>query len=42
MNYDNWKQQTPYENETENECLYCGNPTNETYCSTDCKKADLL
>ena len=28
--------------EKENGCAYCGIPTNDTYCSNDCKKADLL
>ncbi len=41
MNYDNFKQRTPDEDELEQYCSFCGNPTNETYCSKDCKKADL-
>ena len=29
--------------ETElNECAFCGAPTEETYCSKDCMKADIL
>jgi hypothetical protein len=38
MNYDNWKQKTPPQ-ERENECAYCYEPTDKTYCSKECKKA---
>jgi len=37
-NYDNWKQQTPDE-PMYNECEFCGEPCDETYCSKECKKA---
>lgn len=40
-NYDSWKTATPYENEKDNECLYCGNPCDGMYCSKGCKRADL-
>jgi hypothetical protein len=26
--------------EEKKQCLYCGRPTNETYCSTECKYND--
>lgn len=35
-NYDNWKLDTP-EN-PENECDFCGEPCDGTYCSKVCKK----
>jgi hypothetical protein len=38
MNYDNWKQETPPQ-ELENNCAFCGEQTESTYCSKDCKKA---
>jgi hypothetical protein len=38
MNYDNWKQETPPQ-EQENECAFCGEPTEKNYCSKECKKA---
>lgn len=41
MNYDNWKQKTPDEDDLENECLFCGAPCDETYCSNECKKMDI-
>ena len=28
--------------EPEKECAFCGVPTEETYCSRDCMKADIL
>ena len=37
MYYD---EMDPIGQEKENECLYCGIPTDNTYCSTDCKTAD--
>ena len=40
MNY--YDEIDPIGEQKENECLYCGIPTNETYCSNECKKADLL
>ena len=42
MNYDNWKQKTPDENDHAKKCGHCDVPCNGTYCSNDCKKADLL
>lgn len=30
----------PIGEEKARECLYCGEPTNNAYCSTDCKLAD--
>ena len=36
-NYDNWKQQTP--DNPENECAFCGEPCEEKYCDSNCKKA---
>lgn len=41
MNYDDWKQQTPDENELEGKCAYCLAPTNDTYCSRYCASADI-
>ncbi len=41
MFYDNWKQQTPDENDYENTCCHCDNPCNGTYCSESCKRYDL-
>lgn len=38
MNYDNWKQETPPQ-EKEKQCAFCGEPTDSTYCSIDCRKA---
>lgn len=41
LTYDNWKLQTPDEDEKENSCMYCGEPTdNKHYCSKECQKAD--
>jgi hypothetical protein len=40
MNYDNWKQKTPDEDEIEGECAHCGVPCNKAYCSEACKKYD--
>ena len=41
MNY--YDEIDPIGEEKANECLYCGTPTNEkTYCSEECKKADIL
>ena len=31
----------PWNIEKENECNFCGNPCEKTYCSKDCKRADL-
>lgn len=39
MNY--YDEIDPIGEEKENECLYCGAPTNDMYCSGYCKKADL-
>ena len=41
MTYDDWKTQSPYDNEEENECLFCGVPCDGMYCSDDHKKADI-
>lgn len=38
MNYDNYKQQTPPE-EQQNECAYCGEHCEGRYCDKQCKKA---
>ena len=38
MNYENHKLDTPPE-APENECLYCGEFCEKTYCNSDCKKA---
>jgi len=38
MNY--YDEIDPVGEEESNKCIYCEKPTNETYCSTDCKKAD--
>ena len=40
MNY--YDEIDPIGEENETKCAYCGIPTNETYCSNDCKKADLI
>lgn len=37
--YDDWKLHTPENDEQENECAYCGEPCDRTYCSSECKKA---
>jgi hypothetical protein len=37
-NYDEWKLQTPDE-PMYNECEFCGEPCEETYCTKACKKA---
>jgi len=37
-NYDNWKLDTPDE-PMYNECDFCGEPCEETYCTKACKKA---
>ena len=42
MTYDEWKQMNPEDLELENECLYCGVPCSNMYCSKNCKNADLL
>lgn len=31
----------PHE-QPEGKCLFCGAPTDETYCSKQCKKEDLV
>jgi len=30
----------PWNNEYEDECAFCGEPCNGTYCSDDCERAD--
>jgi len=35
-----YRQTTP-DDEIENECSFCKNPCEDTYCSTECKKAEL-
>ena len=39
MNLDQYKTEAP--EELENTCYYCGNECAETFCSNDCKKAEL-
>ena len=40
MTYDDWKTANPYDEEKDNECSFCGTPTdNKYYCSKDCEKA---
>ena len=42
MTYDQWKTMTPPDFEhPENECLYCGEPTERLYCSNNCKLAEI-
>ena len=36
-NYDKWKTGTPAPQEKC--CAFCGEPSEERYCSTECKKA---
>ena len=46
MNYDNWLvyEEMRYRNwdEPDNTCQHCGEPSEQTYCSTDCFNADML
>lgn len=45
MNYDDWKQQTPENEEyADYECSECGNPVSKEgqFCSKDCQKASEL
>ena len=37
MNYDNWKQETPPQ-EQENDCAYCGEPTEKLIVQRSVKK----
>lgn len=37
MNYDDWKTMPPPENPA-NECAFCGEPCEETFCDKNCKK----
>lgn len=39
MNYDNWKLASPNDDEPENECAYCGEPCQNEFCNSNCKKA---
>ena len=39
MNYDQWKQQNPQDEEKENKCAYCGEPCDNYFCDKECKKA---
>lgn len=39
MNYDNWKLDNPFGDEKENECLYCGEPSEKDFCDKQCYKA---
>ena len=39
--YDQWKTENPFDDETEGHCAFCGIPTDDYYCSSDCKNADL-
>ena len=38
INYDDYKLKNPPE-ELDNECLYCGEPCDKSYCDKNCKKA---
>ncbi|AFM54818.1 hypothetical protein B620_gp40 [Croceibacter phage P2559S] len=38
MNYDDWKTANPYDDEKENECDYCGEPCNGSFCDSNCRK----
>lgn len=40
MNY--YDEIDPLGEEKPNECSYCGIPCNGMYCSTECKKCDIL
>lgn len=40
MTYDEWKTQSPPE-EPENNCSYCGEPCEGTFCSRACYIAEL-
>jgi hypothetical protein len=40
MNY--YDEIDPVGEEKSNECLYCGTLCNDAYCSTECKKCDIL
>lgn len=44
MSYDDWKLQTPDEEESEFECSECGTPVDREgdYCSNACFKAGQL
>lgn len=41
MTYDDWKTQTPWEDEMENECSFCGTPCDKTFCSKECYLAEI-
>ena len=41
MTYDEWKTQPPPD-PPDKECMFCGVPTHKTYCSEDCKRADIF
>lgn len=38
MNYDDWKLMSPPEIK-DKECLYCGEPTDDKFCSKECEIA---
>lgn len=38
IGYDKWKTTQP--DELENECLFCGEPCEKTYCCKECRIAD--
>lgn len=38
-NYDDWKNENPYDQEKENECAFCGEECDGEFCSSECKKA---
>ena len=39
MRTDGWGNGYCPEETPENECVYCGEPCDKTYCNNDCKKA---
>lgn len=41
MTYDDWKTQSPWDEEEENECSFCGAPCHKTYCSRECYIAEI-
>ena len=46
MNQDKWLVWNEHRyrgwDEPENECQHCGEPSNASYCSSDCFEADML
>jgi len=39
MTYDDWKLDNPFDDEKDNECGYCGEPTDKDFCNKECYKA---